>query len=67
VRSAKAIDLLKQSGFKKLRNMKGEILVWSDQVDPSVPKHYADQMSGFSAVVSGSCIADVCSDAQLEQ
>ncbi len=39
VRSAKAIDLLKQSGFKKLRNMKGGILAWSDQVDPSVPKY----------------------------
>jgi sulfur-carrier protein adenylyltransferase/sulfurtransferase len=39
MRSAKAIDLLKQSGFKKLRNMKGGILAWSDQVDPSVPKY----------------------------
>jgi sulfur-carrier protein adenylyltransferase/sulfurtransferase len=39
VRSGKAIDLLKQSGFKKLRNMKGGILAWSDQVDPSVPKY----------------------------
>jgi molybdopterin/thiamine biosynthesis adenylyltransferase/rhodanese-related sulfurtransferase/molybdopterin converting factor small subunit len=39
VRSGKAIELLKQSGFKKLRNMKGGILAWSDQVDPSVPKY----------------------------
>ena len=39
MRSAKAIDLLKQNGFKKLRNMKGGILAWSDQVDPSVPKY----------------------------
>ena len=39
VRSGKAIDLLKQSGFKKLHNMKGGILAWSDQVDPSVPKY----------------------------
>jgi len=39
MRSAKAIELLKQSGFKKLRNMKGGILAWSDQVDPSVPKY----------------------------
>jgi adenylyltransferase/sulfurtransferase len=39
VRSGKAIDLLKQNGFKKLRNMKGGILAWSDQVDPSVPKY----------------------------
>jgi hypothetical protein len=39
VRSARAIDLLKQSGFKQLRNMKGGILAWSDKVDPSVPKY----------------------------
>ena len=39
VRSAKAVDFLKQSGFKKVRNMKGGILAWSDQVDPSVPKY----------------------------
>ncbi len=38
-RSAKAIELLKQSGFSKLRNMKGGILAWSDKVDPSVPKY----------------------------
>jgi sulfur-carrier protein adenylyltransferase/sulfurtransferase len=39
MRSAKAVDFLKQSGFKKVRNMKGGILAWSDQVDPSVPKY----------------------------
>jgi sulfur-carrier protein adenylyltransferase/sulfurtransferase len=39
VRSAKAIGLLKESGFRKLRNMKGGILAWSDTVDPSVPKY----------------------------
>ena len=39
VRSGKAIDLLKQNGFKKARNMVGGILAWSDQVDPSVPKY----------------------------
>jgi adenylyltransferase/sulfurtransferase len=38
VRSAKAVDLLKQSGFHA-RNMKGGILAWSDKVDPSVPKY----------------------------
>jgi rhodanese-related sulfurtransferase len=26
-------------GFKKVRNMKGGILAWSDKVDPSVPKY----------------------------
>jgi sulfur-carrier protein adenylyltransferase/sulfurtransferase len=39
VRSGKAVDLLKQSGFKKVRNMAGGILAWSDKVDPTVPKY----------------------------
>jgi molybdopterin/thiamine biosynthesis adenylyltransferase/rhodanese-related sulfurtransferase len=39
MRSGKACDLLRQSGFKKVRNMKGGILAWSDKVDPSVPKY----------------------------
>jgi adenylyltransferase/sulfurtransferase len=39
VRSAKAVEFLKQAGFKKVRNMKGGILAWSDKVDPSVPKY----------------------------
>ncbi|MBK7930465.1 MAG: molybdopterin-synthase adenylyltransferase MoeB [Bryobacterales bacterium] len=38
-RSAKAIDFLKTAGFKKMANLKGGILAWSDQVDPSVPKY----------------------------
>jgi sulfur-carrier protein adenylyltransferase/sulfurtransferase len=39
VRSGKAVDLMKQSGFRKVRNMKGGILAWSDKVDSSVPKY----------------------------
>jgi sulfur-carrier protein adenylyltransferase/sulfurtransferase len=39
VRSQKAVDLLKQNGFQKARNMTGGILAWSDKVDPSVPKY----------------------------
>jgi sulfur-carrier protein adenylyltransferase/sulfurtransferase len=38
-RSQKAVDLLKQNGFKHVRNMTGGILAWSDKVDPSVPKY----------------------------
>ncbi len=38
-RSQKAVDLLKQSGFRKVRNMTGGILAWSDKVDQSVPKY----------------------------
>jgi sulfur-carrier protein adenylyltransferase/sulfurtransferase len=39
VRSAKAVDFLKSAGFKRVKNLKGGILAWSDQVDPSVPKY----------------------------
>ncbi len=39
VRSGKAIELLKKSGFTRLKNLKGGILAWSDKVDPSVPKY----------------------------
>ena len=39
-RSARAIDALQRSGFKgKLMNLRGGILGWSDEVDPSVPKY----------------------------
>jgi adenylyltransferase/sulfurtransferase len=38
-RSQKAVDLLKQNGFTKVRNMTGGILAWSDKVDPTVPKY----------------------------
>ena len=38
-RSQKAVDLLKQSGFPKVRNMTGGILAWSEKVDPTVPKY----------------------------
>jgi adenylyltransferase/sulfurtransferase len=38
-RSQKAVDLLKQNGFKNARNMTGGILAWSDKVDPTVPKY----------------------------
>jgi adenylyltransferase/sulfurtransferase len=38
-RSAQAVDLLLKSGFRKIRNLQGGILAWSDQVDPGVPKY----------------------------
>ena len=38
-RSAKAVDFLQTAGFRKVRNLAGGILAWSDQVDPSVPKY----------------------------
>jgi adenylyltransferase/sulfurtransferase len=39
MRSAKACDFLRQAGFKKVSNMTGGILAWSDKVDPSIPKY----------------------------
>jgi molybdopterin/thiamine biosynthesis adenylyltransferase/rhodanese-related sulfurtransferase len=39
MRSAKAVEFLMQSGFRKIHNLKGGVLAWSDQVDPSVPKY----------------------------
>ena len=39
-RSARAIQALKQSGFTgNLLNLKGGIIAWSNEVDPTVPKY----------------------------
>jgi adenylyltransferase/sulfurtransferase len=39
-RSARAIDALQRSGFAgKLINLRGGIIGWSNEVDPSVPKY----------------------------
>ncbi|HEV8318296.1 MAG TPA: molybdopterin-synthase adenylyltransferase MoeB [Vicinamibacterales bacterium] len=38
-RSAKAMDFLRSVGFTKVKNLKGGILAWIDQVDPSQPKY----------------------------
>ncbi len=39
MRSAKAIQFLKQHGFQRLSNLKGGILAWADRVDPKMPKY----------------------------
>jgi len=39
VRSAKAVTLLRQAGFGKVKNLAGGILAWADKVDPTVPKY----------------------------
>src|SRR5207245_438994 len=39
VRSAKAVDFLRQAGFRKVRNLAGGILTWADRVDPNLPKY----------------------------
>ena len=39
-RSARAIEALKRSGFDgQLANLKGGIIAWSNEVDPTVPKY----------------------------
>jgi sulfur-carrier protein adenylyltransferase/sulfurtransferase len=38
-RSAKALKILQEAGFRKLSNLRGGITAWSDEVDPSVPKY----------------------------
>jgi sulfur-carrier protein adenylyltransferase/sulfurtransferase len=39
VRSGKVVELMKQAGYRKVKNLVGGILRWSDDVDPSVPKY----------------------------
>ncbi|HEU5329586.1 MAG TPA: molybdopterin-synthase adenylyltransferase MoeB [Thermomicrobiales bacterium] len=38
-RSARALGILQGAGFRKLKNLTGGILAWSDDVDPSLPKY----------------------------
>jgi adenylyltransferase/sulfurtransferase len=38
-RSAKAVRQLQEAGFRRLWNLKGGILAWSEDVDPAVPRY----------------------------
>lgn len=38
-RSAEAVRLLREAGFRDPVNLKGGILAWSDEIDPSLPKY----------------------------
>jgi sulfur-carrier protein adenylyltransferase/sulfurtransferase len=38
-RSGRAVELLMKAGFRKIHNLQGGVLAWSDQVDPSMPKY----------------------------
>jgi adenylyltransferase/sulfurtransferase len=38
-RSAKAVDFLRQSGFKHATNLTGGILAWANKIDPALPKY----------------------------
>jgi len=39
VRSMKALEFLRERGFKHLKNVKGGILAWSEEIDSRVPKY----------------------------
>ena len=39
VRSAKAVEFLRQAGFTKAKNLMGGILAWADKIDPTMPKY----------------------------
>jgi len=39
VRSGRAVEMLRQAGFRKVQNMAGGILRWSAEVDPSIPQY----------------------------
>ncbi|MGD0963546.1 MAG: molybdopterin-synthase adenylyltransferase MoeB [Candidatus Acidiferrales bacterium] len=38
-RSAEAAEFLRKAGFHKIWNLKGGILAWSDEVEPSLPRY----------------------------
>jgi len=39
VRSLKAVNFLKEQGFKYVKSVKGGITAWSDEIDSSVPRY----------------------------
>lgn len=39
MRSAKAVKMLKEFGFKKVKNVKGGITAWAMEIDPSLPTY----------------------------
>jgi len=39
VRSMKALNFLREQGFKYVKSVKGGISAWSDEIDPNVPKY----------------------------
>jgi adenylyltransferase/sulfurtransferase len=39
MRSARAVQFLRQQGFEKIKNLKGGILAWADRIDRSMPKY----------------------------
>jgi sulfur-carrier protein adenylyltransferase/sulfurtransferase len=39
MRSAKAVQFLREQGYTKLKDLAGGILAWAERVDPSMPKY----------------------------
>jgi adenylyltransferase/sulfurtransferase len=39
VRSAKALGLLRQAGFRRVLNLRGGVLAWAREVDPTMPTY----------------------------
>jgi adenylyltransferase/sulfurtransferase len=39
VRSLQAVQFLKEQGYQNVKSVKGGILAWSSEIDPSVPKY----------------------------
>jgi sulfur-carrier protein adenylyltransferase/sulfurtransferase len=38
-RSGRALEFMREKGYDRLWNLKGGILAWSDEIDPSIPKY----------------------------
>lgn len=39
VRSAKAVEFLRQNGFTNVKNLAGGILAWAEKIDPTMKKY----------------------------
>jgi len=39
VRSARAVEFLMKSGFKKIHNLQGGVLAWAREIDPAMPSY----------------------------
>jgi sulfur-carrier protein adenylyltransferase/sulfurtransferase len=39
MRSAKAVQFLRQQGFTRLKNLKGGILAWAEKIEPGMPRY----------------------------
>jgi len=38
-RSARAVELLRQAGFRKVQNLTGGLAAWAERVDPTMPRY----------------------------